>query len=212
MQRMRVRWLMAVAISAGIMLTTAAAWGAANGDGAQPNAPGDGNRPAATDKAPAPRANAEQIHMLLSANGVPLVGDSFTPTRDRRPSSEVLAFENAVQTPRDAGSGMATGRRQYQPLLIRKRIDKSSPLLMKALTNGDRIDGQIQFFRPSPGGGGMEHYYTITITGGRLVDYKLYSSPGEPGPMEELHLTFDRISWTYVGGGITHEDTWSSQK
>ena len=28
-------------------------------------------------------------------------------------------------TAREAGSGMATGRRQYQPLLIRKRIDKS---------------------------------------------------------------------------------------
>lgn len=35
---------------------------------------------------------------------------------------------------REAGSGIATGRRQYQPLLIRKRIDKSSPLLMRAIT------------------------------------------------------------------------------
>jgi type VI secretion system secreted protein Hcp len=210
MQGMRFRWLMGVAIIAGITLTTAAAWGAASGDGAQTNAAGDGTRPAATDRAPA--ANAGQIHMLLTANGVPLVGESLTPAKAPRPSIEALAFENAVQTPRDAGSGMATGRRQYQPLLIRKQIDKSSPLLMKALTNGDRIDGQIQFFRPSPGGGGMEHYYTITITGGRLVDYKLSSSPGEVGPMEELHLTFERISWTYVGGGITHEDTWTGQK
>lgn len=35
---------------------------------------------------------------------------------------------------REAGSGIATGRRQYQPLLIRKRIDKASPLLMRAIT------------------------------------------------------------------------------
>jgi hypothetical protein len=32
---------------------------------------------------------------------------------------------------REAGSGMATGRRQYEPLLIRKRIDKATPLLAK---------------------------------------------------------------------------------
>lgn len=39
--------------------------------------------------------------------------------------------EYRVLTAREAGSGMATGRRQYEPLVIRKRIDKSSPLLAK---------------------------------------------------------------------------------
>jgi SdrD B-like domain len=39
--------------------------------------------------------------------------------------------EYRVFTPREAGSGMASGRRQYEPLIIRKSIDKSSPVLMK---------------------------------------------------------------------------------
>ncbi|MCB1219403.1 MAG: type VI secretion system tube protein Hcp [Planctomycetales bacterium] len=39
---------------------------------------------------------------------------------------------------RDAASGMATGRRTYEPIVIRKRIDKSTPLLFEAarLSNG----------------------------------------------------------------------------
>lgn len=47
-----------------------------------------------------------------------------------------------VKSPRDAASGQASGRRQYQPLIIRKRIDKASPLLAKAMA-GKQLIGQI---------------------------------------------------------------------
>ena len=40
---------------------------------------------------------------------------------------------------RDAASGMATGKRTYEPVRITKRIDKSSPLLAKALSSGGSI-------------------------------------------------------------------------
>src|SRR5687768_12743261 len=37
--------------------------------------------------------------------------------------------------------GLATGKRQHKPLLILKRIDKSSPLLLKACANGHVLPG-----------------------------------------------------------------------
>jgi hypothetical protein len=37
-----------------------------------------------------------------------------------------------VKTAREAGSGMATGRRQYEPVVITKRIDKASPVIVKS--------------------------------------------------------------------------------
>lgn len=46
-----------------------------------------------------------------------------------------------VKTAREAGSGMATGRRQYEPVVITRRIDKSSPLLLKS-TVGSSSDMQ----------------------------------------------------------------------
>lgn len=52
-------------------------------------------------------------------------------------TADMIAFD--VTTAREAGSGMATGKRQYQPLLIRKRIDKASPLLMKAMSSGQGL-------------------------------------------------------------------------
>ena len=68
---------------------------------------------------------------------------------------------------------MATGRRQYQPLMIRKRIDKSSPLIAKALTENQVIEGQFKFFRPNPSGDGTtEQFYTVEIKQGRVASIK----------------------------------------
>ena len=31
-------------------------------------------------------------------------------------------------------------------------------------------------------------------------------------PLEEITFVFHTISWTYVNGGVTHEDTWNAQR
>lgn len=48
---------------------------------------------------------------------------------------EINSFIWGITSPRDAASGQATSKRQYQPI-IRKRIDKASPLLAKAIDSG----------------------------------------------------------------------------
>ena len=137
---------------------------------------------------------------------------------NRKDSIECLYFEHAVKTAREAGSGMASGLRQYEPLLIRKRIDKSSPLLAKAMVRNEKIDGKFLFFRPNPTGDGTtEQFYTIEIKDGRIASMKqivpdtiVPATSTEP-PLEEVTFVFHTISWTYTNGGVTHEDTWSKQ-
>ena len=62
------------------------------------------------------------------------------------PTTVVLTY--SVQTAREASSGMATGRRQYAPLTIRKQYDKSSPQLYNfekiTVDNGDKISGKLE--------------------------------------------------------------------
>ncbi|MCB1216110.1 type VI secretion system tube protein Hcp [bacterium] len=41
-----------------------------------------------------------------------------------------------IRAPRDAASGMASGKRQHKPLSIAKRIDKATPLLMNVVPGG----------------------------------------------------------------------------
>lgn len=47
-----------------------------------------------------------------------------------------VVVTNDVVSPRDAASGLPTGKRQHKPIRIVKEIDKSSPLLMKSSGGG----------------------------------------------------------------------------
>ena len=161
---------------------------------------------------------AETVHLYLKANNAKIDGESTQTSLGRDKSIECVYFEQAVKTAREAGSGMATGRRQYEPLLIRKRIDKATPLIAKALTTNAVIEGQFKFFRPNPTGDGTtEQFYTIEIKRGRLASQKqivpdtiVPATSTEP-PLEEVTFVFHTISWTYTNGGVTHEDTWDTQ-
>ncbi|MBJ6765045.1 type VI secretion system tube protein Hcp [Myxococcaceae bacterium JPH2] len=162
---------------------------------------------------------AETVHLFLKANGQDIQGESTQKSLGREGSIECVSYNQEVKTNREAGSGLATGRRQYQPLVIRKRIDKSSPLLMKALAENQVIEGTFKFFRPNPTGDGTtEQFYTVSIKQARIAsihqtvpDAFVPTSTNHP-PMEEITFVFHTINWTFTNGGVTHEDTWDQQR
>ena len=158
-------------------------------------------------------------YLFLKANGTDIQGESSVNSLGRQNSIETQYFQWKVITARDASTGQTTGRRQYQPIVIRKRIDKSTPLLIKALCNNEVAEGTFKFFRPSPSGDGTtEHYYTVEFKQGRVSGLNQYDGQandsgagGGPVPtMEEVQFTFNQISWTYENGGITFQDSFSS--
>jgi type VI secretion system secreted protein Hcp len=162
---------------------------------------------------------AETVHLYLKANGTDIKGESTQVSLGRDGSIECVFYEQGVITAREAGSGLATGRRQYQPLLIRKRIDKASPLLMKALCENQVIEATFKFFRPNPTGDGTtEQFYTVAIKQGRINTIKqvvpdtIVPATSKDPALEEITLVFHTISWTYTNGGVTHEDSWSAQR
>lgn len=162
---------------------------------------------------------AETVHLYLKANGADVKGESTQESLGRKDSIECLFYEQKVITAREAGSGMATGRRQYEPLLVRKRIDKSSPLILKALVENAKIDATFKFFRPSPKGDGTtQQFYTVAIKDGRVASVKqlnpdtiVPATSTEPA-LEEVSFVFHTISWTFTDGGVSHQDTWSQNK
>ena len=162
---------------------------------------------------------AESVHLFLKANGSDIKGDSSQTSLGRANSIECLYYEQGVASTRETGSNMATGRRQYAPLVIRKRIDRSSPLLLKALVENQKIEGQFKFFRPSPAGDGTtEQFYTVQVKDGQVASVRQTvpntmsgASANEP-PVEEISFVFKTISWTYTDGGISHEDTWGANR
>lgn len=162
---------------------------------------------------------AETVHLYLKANGNEVKGESTQTSLGRADSIECVAYEQGVLTTREAATNVITGRRQYSPLKLVKRIDKSSPLLMKALVNNEKIDAIFKFFRPNPAGDGTtEQFYTVELKSGNIASVRQYvpatihpETANDP-PLEEVTLVFRDISWTYTQGGVTHEDTWAGNK
>jgi len=160
---------------------------------------------------------AETVHLYLKANGQAIAGESTQVSLGRADSIECLYYQQSVRTAREAGSGMASGRRTFEPLLIRKRIDKASPLIQKALCTNQVIEGVFKFFRPHPGGDGTtEQFYTVSIKRGRIASVNQYvpdtfipASSAEPA-LEEVTFVFHTIKWTFTQGGVEHEDTWDA--
>ncbi|OPX40629.1 MAG: protein ImpD [Desulfobacteraceae bacterium 4484_190.3] len=113
---------------------------------------------------------AMTVHLFLKANGQDIKGDSSITSMGREESIECLSFSDSVRTAREASSGVASGERTYEPIRITKRIDKSSPLLAKALVNNEAVEGEFKFYRPNPAGDGTtEHFFTIEIQEGRIA-------------------------------------------
>jgi type VI secretion system secreted protein Hcp len=137
---------------------------------------------------------------------------------ERENSIECLSFEDSVRTAREASSGMASGERTYEPVRIVKRIDKSSPLLAKALCNNEVIEATYKFYRPNPAGDGTtEHHFTVEIQEGRIASITRISpdvidpASANAPPTEEVTFVFGYIRWSYEPDGIEHIDHWSQR-
>ncbi len=158
---------------------------------------------------------AETVHLYLKSNGGDVKGESTQTSLGREGTIECLSFVDSVRTAREKGSGLATGRRTYEPIVIRKRIDASSPLLARSLCNNEVVEGVFKFFRPAPSGDGTtEHFFTVEFAEGRLASVRRVSpdtidpaSATEP-PTEECSIVFHNITWTYEPSGAMHHDNW----
>lgn len=157
------------------------------------------------------------VHLFLKANGEDIQGESSQTTLDREDTIECFSFEYACNSGSEQFSGKASGYRNYEPISIVKRIDKSTPLLWRALTLNHEIEGEFRFYRPDPAGKGVtEHFYTVKIAGGRVSDIHFESpdamvggSSGEP-PTEVVKFVYNNMIQTYVPSGAEHEDNFST--
>jgi type VI secretion system secreted protein Hcp len=108
---------------------------------------------------------------------------------------------------------MALGRRQYQPLRITKRIDPASPLILRAVTQGQVVEGSFRFYRVSKTSGALQLFYTVDIRQARVTSVKQVSpdrltpATASAPPTEEVAIAFNTIRWTFTEGGVTHEDS-----
>ncbi|HUT71275.1 MAG TPA: Hcp family type VI secretion system effector [Desulfatiglandales bacterium] len=126
----------------------------------------------------------------------------------------VEAFSHTVTVPTDPQSGQPTGQRVHKPLTITKVFDKSSPMLYKALSSGERLPKcEIKWWRTSSQGV-QEHYFTtkledaiITTISARMPNCQ-DPSQAHFTHLEDVSFSYRKITWTHEIGSTTGEDDW----
>lgn len=138
-------------------------------------------------------------------------GDVFE--RGKEGLIKVVSYSHEISSPRDVATGQATGKRQHKPIVITKEMDKATPLLYAALSTNEMLtEVTLNFYRPSlkAAAGVAVQWYTIKLTNASIAGIK--SRVDDKGQiLEEISLAYQKISWTYTDGGVTHEDTWNVQ-
>lgn len=141
--------------------------------------------------------------------------------KGREDSIAVIAVSHEVVSPRDAASGLPTGKRMHKPFVITKELDKSSPLLWNILVTNENIsEWTVKFWTPqlkaASGTGTEVQHYTVKLTNANIADISFHMENNKhPDLMryaeyEEVAFTYQKIEWTWNDGGITASDDWEA--
>jgi len=161
-------------------------------------------------------ANATELaYLTVTGQKQGEIKGSLT-TKGHEGAIEVLSVSHSIVSPRDAASGLATGKRMHKPLVITIPLDKSAPLLWNALTQNEALTKfELSFW--APGVNGMDKQeFTIKLTNASVVSIDFGMSPETDGvakagtPHETISFVYQKIEWTWVDGGITAMDDWEA--
>lgn len=155
---------------------------------------------------------AEPIHVLIT-------GETSGEIRGDNADGSIagLAFEHSIISPRDAASGLPTGKRQHKPLTIVKAIDNSTPRLYQSLVANENLKTVvIKFYRPIVAGENPVLYYTVTLTNASISSLRNWKpntrdlSADRAGDLEEVSFVYQKITWTFAEGHISASDDWEA--
>jgi type VI secretion system secreted protein Hcp len=126
-----------------------------------------------------------------------------------------LGFSYEIKSPRDAASGMATGKRQHQPIRIIKEWGPASPQIFQACCTNEVLTSVIiEFVKVNPDGK-PQVFQRVTLTNATISDDRQFldvpsiqGSNGGGTPMEEISFTFQKIQFENTDGGTSATDDW----
>jgi type VI secretion system secreted protein Hcp len=127
-----------------------------------------------------------------------------------------LGFEIQSVSPRDAASGLPSGKRQHSPLTITTESDGSHSLL-SGLSRNQAFAKVVLYFWNTNGRGKPETLaHTVELTNAEIASYKRIAggisnpeqSPANRYVLEECQFAFGCISVTNSGHSKSTSDNW----
>lgn len=127
-----------------------------------------------------------------------------------------LGFSDGATVNIAPATGLATGKRQYSPVVFTKAWSASSPQFLQALaTNEVLTEVTFEFFKLAAEGKELM-FFTIKLSNASVTkidqfagNLNSFSASGQE--IEEISLTFRKIEVTSTeGGGTAFADDWSA--
>jgi type VI secretion system secreted protein Hcp len=132
---------------------------------------------------------------------------------------EVVEATDSVFSPTDPQSGLPTGQRRYEGIVIRKPLDKTSPQIAQALAHNENLnDVELLVYIEDRSTRQLVHRFTYEFDQARVTQIKreMFGRPSNsnstlvPRPEEEITLRFGSIRFTDVVNSVEFEDNFSS--
>lgn len=105
------------------------------------------------------------------------------------------------------------GKRNHNPFVITKGLDKSSPLLAQALSSGEKLTCVLKLYRTTPQGS-QENYYTVRLKSAVIVDITSelphVIDQNDLEAYEMIAFKYGEIEWQHNSAGTSGIDAWKN--
>jgi len=158
-----------------------------------------------------PALAGEKIYMQIQGPQGEFHGEG---TKAGSPWIAVLSVNESVVSPRDASTGMASGKRQHQPLVITKEVGPSSKQLHDAMTRGELLRKVTIEFVRTDAGGKEQVYRAIELTNAQVSGIEMRKSTGgmkNANEVEEIKLAYQKIEFKSASVGKA-SDKWQNPR
>ncbi|MBN3492909.1 MULTISPECIES: Hcp family type VI secretion system effector [Vibrio] len=99
----------------------------------------------------------------------------------------------------------------HHPIQIVKKIDKASPILAQACSDGDELKCCLNFYRPSSKGG-SELFYEVKLTGALIRSLSTHMPHvidfNDNEMNETMLISYRDISWRHIGANTGAFSSW----
>ena len=132
----------------------------------------------------------------------------------------VIGVEHDIMSPRNAATGLPTGKRMHKPFVVTIELDKATPLIYNALSTNENLpEVTLEFWTPQNKGvvgvGVEVQHYTVKLTNASISDVHFHMqnirNPELVKYPESLDIsfTYQKVEWIWKDGGIIASDDWN---
>jgi type VI secretion system secreted protein Hcp len=131
-----------------------------------------------------------------------------SPKKGRTDLFDLWEVYHGIASPRDAATGMPSGRRVHNAVVVAgETVGGVAQLYTAIFTNENLKKVKIDFYRTNKADGTQKVYYTIEMKNAALTELEnLQDETGRPN--FRASIGYEEITITWADGNLTATDTW----